>query len=754
MIGETNKLDITVIAEDSDPRGRESLIEKLEEIKHIQEEERLAVLERLGSKISKIRDEAVLARKNSGIERQWQEDEEYNQGIDDKNRSEMQYTKPRTTSGGLDTRSINTSSVECTEFLNITRPFVDAAEARMVDMVRDFSVAPTPVPEFEDHEDDERPMIVDQNGQPYRVKDAIADRNKEAYVIARKAELRIRDHLSQCEFDQEQRKTMAGMVLVGTGILEGPVPKKQTTRVFRDGDLQVTEEIVPASKNISHWDCFPDMNCGEDIQDGEYFIKRGHLTARQLRGLMGMQELGYIDSCIKKVLKEGPNKINSSSNKSTQDSDKFEIWYYYGDVKKKDLSMLDNECTCEDDELDEMVSAIIVVVNDTVIQGHISPLKDYGYPFDFAVWQRVPGKPFGIGVARQGRAAQKTVLAAYRTLMRNQGLSAVPMLAFLREALNPVDGNWELYGGKQFEIIEESGVRNINEAIQTITIQSLQAELTELIQLGMKSMEDSTGITFLMQGQQGAAPDTVGGMQMMLQSASSILRLRVAYFDQVKVKHIKRYYGWLLIYGEDDEKGDLMIDVKGSSSVAEREVQAAQLPQLLQLTMNPVLGKSPAKILDDLFKALKFDPGKFDLDEDEKEKMAGQQPPQDPRIQVAEMQIQKDLQIAEQNAQTKQMQIQKDQDRDAIFHQGVTERTQADRQSHIEELQLKRELELLKYANQNQMQLNDIKTQLAKDALKIQATKELVELEATADRLPKPPIEPAGRAETGRSYQE
>ena len=39
-------------------------------------------------------------------------------------------------------------------------------------------------------------------------------------------------------------------------------------------------------------------------------------------------------------------------------------------------------------------------------------------------------------------------------------------------------------------------VRSAQEAIQTITIPSLQAELNELIQLGMKSMEDSTGITF------------------------------------------------------------------------------------------------------------------------------------------------------------------------------------------------------------------------------------------------------------------
>ena len=63
------------------------------------------------------------------------------------------------------------------------------------------------------------------------------------------------------------------------------------------------------------------------------------------------------------------------------------------------------------------------MVNDTPIKAYKDPLEHYGYPYDFFVWQRVPGCPFGIGVARQGRTPQKTVLAAFRTLMKNQGLA-------------------------------------------------------------------------------------------------------------------------------------------------------------------------------------------------------------------------------------------------------------------------------------------------------------------------------------------
>jgi hypothetical protein len=70
-------------------------------------------------------------------------------------------------------------------------------------------------------------------------------------------------------------------------------------------------------------------------------------------------------------------------------------------------------------------------------------------------------------------------------------------------------------------------------------------------------MEDSTGLPMLLQGQLGKAPDTVGGMTMLNNNASAVLRRLARTFDDcVTEPHIRRYYAWLLQYGEDDEKGD------------------------------------------------------------------------------------------------------------------------------------------------------------------------------------------------------
>lgn len=752
------------------PENIEALAKAFKEMEEREEDERRQKLDKLSKHIAKLRDEAVASRKNSGFEKQWLEDEEFYIGIDDLNRGEdqHQYHKPGNGSDVLrEKRTANGN--QCTAFLNITAPFVDAAAARCSDILLpandwNFGIRPTPIPEFEDHANDQTPMILGAGGQPMAtVGDAIQEHNKEASKRVRKAETRIRDWLVQSNYRTECRKVIEGAALVGTGILKGPYPKKHNKQAFVEGKLNVEDAIDPSTCQVSHWNFFPDMNCGEDIQDGDYVFERDYLYARSLIDLKGQ---GYIDSAIDKVIEEGPGKRNAQDarqQKQTEDDERFEVWYCYKYITSKDLRLIDEEydqeCSCNVDEEGSEIQpdmkpfmASIMMVNDTIIYGRKWPIDGKGFPFDVFVWQRVASQPFGIGVARQGRTPQKTVLAAYRTLMNNQGLASKPMLAFLQEAIEPVDKNWELYGGKMWRIKAGKGIKSINEAIQTVVIPSMQEDLAALIQFGMKAMEDATGITFLLQGQQGSAPDTVGGMQMMLQSSSTLLRRITRVYDECTVSHIQRYYSWLLLFGPDDEKGDYLIEATGSSSLLEREIQAMQLPQLLQFAMNPSFEISPKKAMDEVIKAWRFDPSKFEMDEAEKQAMAQSQP-QDPRLITEQLKSQTALQIAEQRAQIEMQKLQVDQDRELLFSQGVAERNKIDYESKIAELQLKREIAMLEYALKNQMQLEDIKSQLSQTAMKIQSTKELAAMSATADRLPKPPIEPRGKAPKGQSFQ-
>ena len=73
-------------------------------------------------------------------------------------------------------------------------------------------------------------------------------------------------------------------------------------------------------------------------------------------------------------------------------------------------------------------------------------------------------------------------------------------------------------------------------------------------------------------------------------------------------------------------------------------------------------------------------------------------------------------------------------------------------EAQIEKLMHEERLALLKYANDKEISLADAKVQLTQAVMKIQATKELAAMETTASRLPKPPIEPPGKAKPGKSF--
>jgi len=244
---------------------------------------------------------------------------------------------------------------------------------------------------------------------------------------------------------------------------------------------------------------------------------------------------------------------------------------------------------------------------------------------------------------------------------------------------------------------------------------------------------------------------------MMLQNSSTVLRNVARIYDQkVTIPNIKRHYKWLLMHGDDDMKADLQIEATGASSLVEREIQAMFMPQILQMvSTNPGLEGSPKKAFHEWLKSMKFDPSKFDMDEQEKQAMAEQQPPVDPRVQVEQMRIEKDMQIAQMKSEIDQMKIQKDVDRDALYSQGVTERNQITYQSHIEELQLKKELAMLEYATQQNMQLEEIKAKLSDSAMKLSVQKELANINTQPAKQVLPaPSEPPQRAPAGRAFQE
>jgi len=384
------------------------------------------------------------------------------------------------------------------------------------------------------------------------------------------------------------------------------------------------------------------------------------------------------------------------------------------------------------------------MVNEHVIKAVMNPLDSGEFPYDVMPWQRKSGSPWGNGVARQGRTAQRIVTAATRNLMDNAGLSAGAQIV-VGTQIEPLDGTWALTPRKLWRFSEDADNDDVRKAMAFFEIPSRQKELMEIILFGQKLMEDATGLPMLLQGQQGTAPDTVGGMTMLNNNASAVLRRLARTFDDcITEPHIRRYYTWLLQHGDDEEKGDFSIDARGSTALVERDLQNQQIPQLLQFATNPVFGIDPKKAMNQFIKAQRFDPKNFEFSDKEWEELVKRlsQKPQDPKLEVAQLK-----------------------------EQGETERLKASQQFDADQAEKDRRLELvladfekqvsaMEQTGDKAMNFDDIKRSLAETAMKLrvqlklsdQSTALAVQKHATP-QAENPPTEPAGKAATGKAYQ-
>jgi hypothetical protein len=630
-------------------------------------------LDALGHSLAQKRKDAIDGRMASGIEQEWIEDEDAYEGIDDANRgsernaSRYGYRKPSSTDGTL-TREVK-SQTRSTVFLNITQSYVDAGAAKAQEILiptddKPWGLNPTPIPELvetieqvtqvEDQGKEQGQPLAGLPGGPQldQAKQMAEQVIEKAKKCAEKAEERIDDWLVEGQWHGEVRDVIDDAARTGTGILKGPFPVLRKHCVWEDDpqtgtkSLVIKEEIKPQSKRVDCWNFFPDPLCGEDIHRGSFVFERDDITVKTLRELRTTP--GYIAEQIEACIKEGPQKPDSDSpqhNESRTDKIPFEIWYYHGTIEKEEMEAAGCVCVGEDTQdyskYQEAIPALITMVNGRVIKAALNPLDTGDFPYDVMVWKKRKGHWAGIGISRQVRAPQRMINAATRNMLDNAGLTAGPQIAIMMGVLKPMDGNSELSPRKMWAA-DPDKIDDIRKAITSINIECNQADLMAIIQFALKMAEDVTGLPMILQGQQGKAPDTVGGMTILNNNASAVLRRIARLFDHRIIEpHIERYYKWLMEYGEDEEeKGLFVIDARGSTVLMERDLQHQFIMSTVaQMALQPAFMTDPAKAAEEIYKSAKLDPKRFMYDEQQQKQIqenASKQPP-DPSVQVAQM---------------------------------------------------------------------------------------------------------------------
>lgn len=763
-------------------------IDQQPEVDEAAEAARLNILTALGLGLASKRQDAISGRASSGIETEWEGDESFYQGYDDANRHEFVNTASKPTESGTSSKvEGDEKQAGSTVFPNITQPYVDAVSARVGDMLlptddRNYALRATPIPDlvFPEQEQPAQPAPAPQAmpampgaeqppAPPVKTEmqlavEAFAKLKAEAARKAEKAENHIDDWLQEAQYHAEMRKAIDDAAKLGSGVIKGPVPVKRRVNVWTKdaatgvSSLVLKEEIKPASFRVDPWNLFPDPACGESIHNGSFIWERDFLTGKKLENLKGLP--GYIDSQIDKCLDEGPGNSKEADsrvlaqNQSTKDQ--FEIWYYHGEVKTEELVAAGCDCGDEKDRK-RSYPALMTMVNNHVIRASLNPLDSGDFPYDVIPWKRRPGMPWGMGLGRQMRTPQRIVVGSARALMNNAGMASGPQLV-IRRTVKPENRIWEIVPLKMW-VEEDDATNTATDPVKAVTIPMLIPELTSIIQLGMKMAEDVTGMPMLMQGQQGKAPDTVGGMTILNNNANAVLRRIARLFDScITEPHIRRYYTWLMEYSEDDdEKGDFQIVARGSTALVERDIQNQEMVNILQLCANPIYKKNPAKAMDEYLKSRRFDPEAFDYTEEELKAMAEQKPPEDPRVTAAKI-------TAEAAVKREELESQQAADHAAAQARLEMERqrfeaAEADKDRTLKEmtLEIEQQLHTAKLTSEERRDLERQKVLLASLTLKLQTQRDLslaghtVSL-AQGRQAMTPPTEPAGQAAPGKAF--
>ena len=691
-------------------------------------------LDRLYAMFTQMRDKWVQARATiTDVEKRWRKNTDLYYGDNINTPNELEDTL-RNGPPARKAQDGNRSRV----VINIVRPKVDQAVARMCEILfpvddRNWGLKPTPLPELATMVGNNTPTVNPMTGQPTGL-----TANDEAQAIMEAAkeacngmERSIDDSLTECHFNGESRKGIEDGVRLGTMVMYGPFPARQSSKVWLpqpDGTqvLMINESVVPASERLDPWDVFFDPSCGNDHQTGRGFFVRRMVTRKQLRQLVGLP--GYDAEAIREVLRSDPKRLRVAEGRIVRDmvrEDAYEMWTYHGEIEPEEMEMLSSRTG---DPLTDVEFGVLVIVNDKVIGAMDSWVPDKKLPVDVWCWRKRDDSPFGYGLPDELEHQQRVVNSAWRQVMDNGRVSLGGQIVIKKGMIIPQNGSYEITPNKIW--LAKDDLDDVRAAMTTFEFASHLEELLAIANTAMQYADMETGMPQLMGGEKGSAPETVGGMVMLYNNANSVLRQRVKlYDDNITKPHLERYYDWKMANDPDPAiKGDFEIDARGSTALVERDIQNQALLNLAAITNNPryIPHLNEREEIKAILKAFKIDPESLLKPEDqvaqEMQAQAQQGAPDDPRIAAAQIKAEVDMARLADVKEARALQ--------ATQVEYNKQREQAEYEIAMTEASLNRDMTLVKLDQDAQLTREELAARERLESLKIDNARQIFNAEA------------------------
>lgn len=703
-------------------------MEFLDDYKEKGPDEAMRPLESLAVELSTLANEQV--RLKAPIEQRWLEDlRQYNGIYDSETETKLKEKK------------------QSRVYANLTRPFTDGAEARFSEMLfptddRNWDIAPTPVPELADAQNDDTPLQHPTTGQPIMVPgeeggeerpatvaDAAKEELAEAASCAKKMRETIDDQLIEAKYPRKARDGIRDLVRLGTMVLEGPVEevvaKNSWAKAFdmeTQQPVRILEKVLshkPGVRHVSPWDYFPDMSAARR-EEADFELERIYMTKRQILKLRNDKSINQEQ--LEDLIKEGPDKYRTSSDhldqmramaglESTKKDKRFEFWKYKGLVKKSQLcgcpgmgvkEEAENENEASEVDDNEEVEAVVLFCGLRVIKIHLPLLETDERGYLVVNWIEDDSSVFGYGVPYSGRNSQTIFNAGWRMLIDNSALSIGPQTVVNDGIIEPADGIWEITTKKVWLLKDKK--MPIDQAFRQFNIDGHVPEIISIIEQARRLFEEETGLIMIInQDQPKMAQETATAANIRMNSSSVIIRRVIRQWDDgCTVPLIEGYYTYNMQYHEDDSiKGDYQVEARGSSVLLQKDSQASGLFAIANYAGNPIFGPmlKAADLLRKLVKSQSIPDGEI-VHTDEK---------------IAE--IMKGMQEAQQGGAGNDELAKSRLQMEYQMHQERLADREQDRQYRIYERQLDQQNLVLKLSHERDMSIEQINTDLQKMAL-------------------------------------
>ena len=483
--------------------------------------------------------------------------------------------------------------------VNITRQKVNLAVARMRDIQfplggdHNFRILPH-------HEVETQLAIASEDPQQQAAAQSV---KASEYERARHMEDSIVNQLVRSQYGNKAREAMRDWVLLGTGIMKGPIVDVDRRKLYEmvqtsEGeyvaDLQFLLDEFPNSYRVDPKYFFPDPDTliPDDLCEA---IEVHPLTRSKIIELK--HNPAFIRRKLEEAVTDEPEGISGIGNLNelaflTTDADlknRYMVKEYHGPIPKQFL--LDLDIIDEDEFEDPLIEHYgeVWFVKGVVIRISLSPIEGYSrIPYHLVPWETDDGSIFGHGMAWMMRDAQRVAKSGWQMLLDNAGLSSGPQMVIHREMIQPADGSWEIAPHKLWFLTEYG--QNVQDAFQFFNVPNNQQQIASVVEMAMNFGDLESESPMIMQNLVPQANNTASGQAMMLTIGNVTQRDKSQMWDDYVTRPlIEGYYHWNMQYNPDANiKGNFEIELAGATEAIDAQMKAQEVERILALAMqNP-----------------------------------------------------------------------------------------------------------------------------------------------------------------------